>query len=400
MTFSRAVVASAVSIGFLAAAVRSQELVPVGKGSYAGSIPPGAAQGKAEATDNRPLYFVKNDDRPVPSNKWYQNLILQKFAVGLWAYPHRVDASDEGLAVYFPTKWKPDGSELFADYPLLIGGKDFKPVDARAKEWSDWLVSFRLAETAEKRFDVTLGEGMPSVWIECAGIKPTLQFGGQNGPGNGPAPKWSAVGKDGKPVALPATSNVLGLEANGRHYGVFAPEGTGFEADGDGLAVRFAGKEQYLVVCLLPAAKDLEYFHKHAYAVPRKTELSWHYDPAKGAVMTTWRVTTEALRGKETRIIQGWLPHHWRESKHDLQFNELEFVSSRGKMRCAVGNEFAITYPFHGIVPNLPFLKNGNGLATKRVAEYLQTHFAKPTFSRDTYAAGKDMVSYPVLSGS
>ncbi|MBA4188622.1 MAG: hypothetical protein C0467_11535 [Planctomycetaceae bacterium] len=392
MPTPRAMLVALATLGFLANASLAQEPVPVGKGSYASGIPAGAAGGKAQEADSRSLFLVKPDNRPVPSNKWYQNLILQKFAVGLWAYPHRVDTSENGLAVYFPTKWKPDGSELFAEYPLLIGGKDFKPADARAKEWSDWLVSFRLAETAEKRFDVTLGEGMPYVWVECAGVKPTLEFGGQNGPGKGPAPKWSAFGKDGKPVTFPATTDVLGLEAGGRHYGIFAPEGTKFEADGNGVAVTFAVRQQYLVVCPLPAAKDLEHFHKYANAVPRNTELTWDYDAVKGTTTTKWNVTTEILSGNEPRIIQGWLPHHWRESKHDLKFDECEFVTGRGKMRCAVGNEFSITYPFQGVVPNLPFMQTGNTLDTKRVSQYLNSHFAKPAFARDTYAGGKDMV--------
>ncbi len=370
----------------------AQKPVPVGKGSYAASIPPGSAGGKAEETDRRKLYVIRSDDRPIPSNKWYQNLLLQKFAVGLWPYPHRVDTGENGLAVYFPTRWKPDGSELFADNPLLVGAKNFKAVDARAKEWSDWLVSFRLAESARKRFDVTLGEGMPAVWIECTGVRPTLTFGAQNRPGTGPSPRWSAFDKQGKAVSFPTTTDALGLQANGRSYGVFVPEGTTIEVDDNGLTLTFAGKGEYLVVCPLPAARDLEYFHQYAYAIPRSTTLSWAYHAGKGTVTTTWEVTTEPLRGKETRIIQGWLPHHWREAAHDLKFNGREYITGRGRMRCTVGNKFTITYPFHGVVPNLPFVEKGSNLDRKRVADYLKTYFGKPAFARDTYAGGKDLV--------
>jgi endoglucanase Acf2 len=391
MNLSRLLLAGFAALGGLAYAI-AQEPVAIGKGSYAASIPPGIAKGTAESTDNRQLYLVKNDDRPIPSNKWYQNLILQKFAVGLWAYPHRVDTSEKGLAIYYPTQWKPDGSELFSDYPLLVGGKDFKPTDSRAKDWSDWLVSFRMAESESKRFDVTLGEGMPYVWIECAGITPTLEFGGQNGPGKGPAPKWSVLGKDGKAVTLPYTGNVIGLEANGRHYGVFAPEGTTFSAEGNGISAKFGvQKGQYLVVCPLPAAKDLETFETYGRAVPRNTELAWDYDAAKGNVTTKWKVVTELLDGNETKVLQGWLPHHWRESTHDFKLAGIEFVTGRGALKCAAGNEFTITYPFHGVTPNLPMAK-GSTLDVKRTGEQLNAHFSKPAFARDTYAGGKDLV--------
>lgn len=370
----------------------AQETIAVGKGSYAKSIPPGAARGKADETDNRPLFLVKNDDRPIPSNKWYQNLILQKYAVGLWPYPHRVDTNENGLAIYFPTKWKGDGSELVSDYPLLISGQDFRATDSRANEWSDWLVSFRMAQSDAKRFDVTLGEGMPYVWIECTGIRPTIAFGGQNGPGKGEDPRWSAFGRDGKALSFPATTDAVRLEANGRSFAVFAPDGTRFESNGTGLTATFAADRQYLVVCPLPTANDIDHFYKHAFAVPRQTELSWNYQPEKGRITTTWKVRTELLRGTEQRIIQGWLPHHWRESTHDLAFDGREYVTGRGRMRCAVGNEFTISYPFTGVVPNLPFTKTNNAIDTGRVSEYLKAHFAKPAFARDTYAAGKDLV--------
>ena len=73
--------------------------------------------------------------------------------------------------------------------------------------------------------------------------------------------------------------------------------------------VRASGRARYLIFCPLPARSDLAFFHRYAFAIPRD-KLTWNYDPAKGEVATTWTVTTEVLKGSESQVIQGWLPHH------------------------------------------------------------------------------------------
>src|SRR4051812_25448523 len=87
------------------ASMRGQEIVPVGKGSYAATSPLGLMVDKKANIDrvaeveNRKLYLVKDDGRPIPSNKWFQNLLFQQYGVGLWAMPHKVDATKEGIEV-------------------------------------------------------------------------------------------------------------------------------------------------------------------------------------------------------------------------------------------------------------------------------------------------------------
>ena len=50
---------------------------------------------------------------------------------------------------------------------------------------------------------------------------------------------------------------------------MFTPDGTKFERTEAGIAVRFAGEAAFLVVCPLPAKKDIALFHQHAFVVPR-----------------------------------------------------------------------------------------------------------------------------------
>ena len=63
-----------------------------------------------------------------------------------------------------------DGANPAAKYDTT-----FTPMDARAKEWSDWLVQFRCAQDANRLVDVTMAHGMPFVWAEFSGVKPKIK---------------------------------------------------------------------------------------------------------------------------------------------------------------------------------------------------------------------------------
>lgn len=387
------------SLVWFAVVAPAQEPVAVGKGSYASFPPPGLhidSKRKVdlvEEVEKRKLYLVADDGRPIPSNKWYQNLLFQQYGTGLWAMPHKVDATKEGIEVFYPTTFDKGGTRSLAEFPLAIGGRDFKPTDSRAKHWADWMVSFRLPESEAKFVDVTLGEGMPFVWAEFTGVKPLIAFGVQNGKGSrgkNPATFFDLAGKEAK---LPMTGDTLGITYEGRSFAVFAPDDTKFEADGPGVAVTFAGKSAFLVICPLPAPKDAVLFHSHAFAVPRDTTLTWKYDRAAGKLSTTWTVSTEPLKGSSRNVLQGWLPHHWRDGTADFKYLGADYRTIRGKLKLAAGERFTLTYPFHGVLPNLPVPDAKAGYDPARMKAYLAESFAnrKGALGGDTYGGGKDL---------
>jgi len=391
----------ALCLAALSANVFAQEPVAVGKGSYAPSPPPGLVVDRkrnadlVEETEKRQLYLVTDDGRPIPSNKWYQNLLFQKYGTGLWAMPHKVDATAEGIEVFYATKPDGGGTRMVAEFPLVITGKGFKPADSRAKAWTDWTVAFRMFESDSRFMDVTLGEGMPYVWCEFTGVQPVIAFGASGGKGSRGKTPAKFFDLAGKAAPLPVTGDALGITYEGRAYGVFAPDGTKFEQGPDGLAVTFAGKSAFLVVCPLPAEKDLATFHQHAFAVPRDTKLSWNYDRNAGAITTTWKVTVEPLKGTARSVIQGWLPHHWRENTSPLAFSGITYPTIRGPMKCTAGEEFTLRYPFNGILPNFPAPKAA-GYDAERVKALLKEHFAesKRDLGGDTYWSGKNLERY------
>lgn len=379
---------------------RAQEPVAVGRGSYASYPPPGLVVDRqknidrVQETEQRKLYLVKDDGRPIPSNKWYQNLLFQQFGTGLWAMPHKVDATREGIEIFFPTRPDGTGTRLVTDFPLVVTGQDFKPQDSRAKAWTDWTVSFRLFETDSRFMDVTLGEGMPLVWCEFNGVQPLIALGGKDGKGSRGKDPARFFNRAGAAVALPVTADALGLVYQERAYALFAPDGTRFEQGPTGIRVTFAGPSAFLVVGLLPDARDIERFYPQAFAVPRDTRLTWDYDRTAGALTTTWNVTAEPLKGAGRSVIQGWLPHHWRDTTASLDFDGLAYATMRGPMKCAHGTRFTLRHPFHGILPNYPAPKTA-GLS-ERVGTLLAQHFTDPkkNLGSDTYWGGKDLERY------
>lgn len=223
-----------------------EKAVAVGKGSYA-AVPPPEAGDAIKKIESRELYLVKEDDRPIPTNQWWTDLIVSKYARSLWAFPLKIDTGDKGLDVYFPTRWADSGNDPVSEFPLRVGGKDFKPANARAKDWSDWGVVFRMGESPAKYFDVTLVRGVPCVWVECRGVEPELGFP--------PGVEVKYFDREGQTTSLPAAGDCFGVEYKDRRFGVFAPDGTQFRGDKAVVRVAFSGQAKYLILCALPAPR-------------------------------------------------------------------------------------------------------------------------------------------------
>ncbi len=391
----------ALSVAFASAAF-AQTPVVVGKASYAATPPPGqiiekkTGADKVAEVEERRLFLMHDDGRPIPSNKWFQNLLFQEFGTGLWAMPHKVDATKEGIEIFHATTFSGDGVRAMAEVPLVITGKDFKPVDSRAKDWSDWTVKFCSFESATRSMDVTLGEGMPAVWCEYKGVQPVIALGGQQGKSSRGKNAAKFFGLNGSAATLPLIGDALGISYEGRAFGVFAPDGTKFAQTSAGIEVTFAGKGAFLVVCPMPGEKDIALFHQHAFAVPRDTQLSWNYDRHAGSITTTWKVITEPLKaGAGKSVIQGFLPHHWRDNTSALKLDGPGYTTIRGAMKCTAGETFTLTHSYGGILPNLP-APTATSFDSARVKELLAQHFTDPKkqLRGDTYWGGKEVEKY------
>ena len=273
-----------------------------------------------------------------------------------------------------------------ASDPGSIFSTDFSPVDARATDWSDWLVRFRVEDAQQRKLDVTMGHGLPFVWLECTDLAPRIT---------------SATGaryfdENGTVSGFPVTTDHLGVEFDGRRFGIFAPAGTQMDVAGATLALYPPGGEGYVVIGALTSDADLALLHQYASAIPRETRFDWTFDPEQGAITTIWTVNAESLTGGDTTVLQGWIPHHYRNTTHDLAFNGLEYLTPRGQLKCAPGNVFNITRPFYGVLPNLPAPQAlgdvPHDFDATRMNLYLAMYAGTTSYGADTYWGGKDLV--------
>jgi endoglucanase Acf2 len=264
---------------------------------------------------------------------------------------------------------------------------DFTPGDARALAWTDWTVTMRQAQNEASYIDVTFGHGLPAVWVEPENVAPILRIDSSA----------TFFDSTGAAVSLPTTTDHVGVNHGGRRYGLFLPDNTQLEFGGGVLRLNLPNGENYFALVALTDPGDLATFLPYIYAVPRSAEYSWSYNPIAASVETYWDVTAEALKGTNTEIIQGWIPHHYRNTTNNLAMNGLEYLTPRGTLQCSVGSSFTIAYRFAGMAPHVPAPQTTglpNDYIASRMERELTDYAAVTNYGADSYFGGKDLLRF------
>lgn len=275
-----------------------------------------------------------------------------------------------------------DGSSPAARYT-----DTFKPTRSIVTGWSDWGVQFALPDALGRRMDVTLARGVPFVWTTCSNFTPRINLGAGT----------TLYNING--AAIPRanggtfTNSAFAFTSSGRVIGVFAPDNTVFLTDGSYLLPQLSGTNSFLVYGALPAVSNLAEFASYAYARVTNTTYAWNYDVTNARVVTTWNLAATPLKPGQTNTLQGWLPHHYRTTSNTLAFKPYTYLTPRGLMKVAAGNQFQLAYNFAGIAPALPAPRT-NGLPDDyiagRMTNYINTFAASYPYNvGDTYGAGK-----------
>lgn len=376
---------------FCSALALAQEPVPVGKGSYASYPPLYKSKTNERHGDqsqkmlHRKLYITERmEGQPIPTNDWWTDLLMTEFSGNLWAYPLMANAEEYGLFVEFPKHWTSDGCEMKSSSQLQVAGKKFNPEAANVNGWHDWGFDF-IMQDAEKQMRVSLAHGMPFAWIETQNL--TLQI---------PYRNVKAFAGD-KELTFPVTTGQLTLLCGEDAYGLYAPEGTYFELVNEQLEISFADPHAYLVVGVLPDKTDLEAFARYARTVPRETKVEWNYDEKEGKLHTRWNISAQNLAGgSPTDLLQGFIPHHYKNAYPDFSFTGYEYDTPRGRMKMATGNTFGISYDFRGIIPYWSMPEENaslkNPYSKQRMEEMIEQYANKGGFGADTYWGGKGLV--------
>ncbi|MDA3890520.1 MAG: discoidin domain-containing protein [Salinivirgaceae bacterium] len=208
---------------FLATSIQTYAQTPitVGSGSYA-SFPPAEElefewEGVTYYNDydfvyNNTIYVADGESRPIPTNDWWTNILVEQYGGLLFAYPLVMQPTAEGLNIQYPNGFNASGSNLDRGEGIKIKAEGYTPDKAIASDWSDWLVEMQLPDaSSESNMTVTMAHGIPFTYIETEGINPiiTASAGASYFTSNGDA------------VTFPVTSGEsFILSSEGRLFGI------------------------------------------------------------------------------------------------------------------------------------------------------------------------------------
>ena len=333
----------------------AQQAVPVGAGSYASYAPLTESRStnhdgcQAYQTEHRRLYLPDSllarlapadgsheGTFALPTNDWWTYALVNRWTGKLWFYPGWAEASEDGVQIGYPDHWEPTGCEVKWDTPLAITftnaatGKKAAFTEALVDAWSDFMVSFILQD-GKSWVRVTCMHGSPLVWCEANGI--TMK------------------------VSNPDDAK----------YAVFE---------------RFETNQ--LTIALLTDGLTTDKITPYAFSIPRKTTVSYAYDANTSSLTTTFHT--------DRQVLMGFLPHHYYNTTFNFSFSTFHYLTPRGQMRLAEGNDFTFTYRVHPMLPFFPApLQWKEGFSPARMKELIADYAKKGTFGADTYWGGKGL---------
>ena len=398
---------------------QAQQVVPVGKGSYASYTPlelcysidhtPGdyGFQGdKSRDMQYRKLYITERPGQPIPTNDWWTNLITEPFSGHLWAYPQMIQAQRQGVDIQRPSFWIADGTEMKSNTILTVGAERFKPQAAVAEQWHDWDVAFSMSDGPQQLY-VTMAHGMPFTWIETKGVRPTLTLQKSGWTDTDYADTDTHYyNAQHTPLSGTLTTDRLLMERGGDLYGIYLPQGSTVEIGAKNATVTFPGDADnataangYVVVAMLNSAQQLDTYAPYAPCVPRNTQVSWQYVAAEGRMHTSWHIDADNLSTgqKAGKVVMGFLPHQWRDTGCDttLPFDGTEYATPHGKLKMAAGNDFTFDYRFYGMLPYWAAPTDADSDAhpflPQRMVEMISHYADAGSFGADTYWGGKGL---------
>jgi endoglucanase Acf2 len=364
---------------------------PTQLGSYASQPDAQALNSTAglSAFLTRPYNWINRPaDAALPTNKWFTNILVSQFAGNLFPYPLEASSSASGITNTYYSGIDAVSGNIIATggQTLKVGGQGINFTDNALLDYGDWTVHFRMEDTATQYMNVTLARGVPYAWYEFTGINPLLSLG----------TTFTAFNASGGVLGSSFTTDHFRVSQGDRQFGVFAPAGTTFTANGNSFNVTFSGSSRYIVIGLLPDASNstLALFYQHAYAIPRNSAYNWTYDAIAGHVTTTWNLSTQALMaGASLDTIQGWLPTNYRDIvSGPVLLSGMQYPTIQGPVKIGVGHSFTIVQPSNGVNFVLPAPKSIGGTADYNPAQmnsYIQGFSANYTSDSDTYSSGK-----------
>ncbi len=390
----------------------AQDVVKLGRGSYASSMPLSYGSTSEHTGDqsvkmlSRKIWLTERDNQPIPTNDWWTSILDAQWGGSLWNYPGMVEPAETGITIHYPTHWQSDGGQLTWDSAVEIQGENFKGAEAIADSWHDWDVEMLIPGTdSSKQMLATLSHGTPFTWIEFTNVNPVVAMQKSVDNWNNTTAEATFYNAEGSAISAPMglmmsqTAFKIGDDA----YGLYMPAGSilTYDSTKNKLTINQDGcSKRFLVVALLPDGdvKKLSEYEEYAYNVVRDTKVTWKYDAKKGTISSTWSVTAENLisGAKGGDVIQGFIPHAYKGAvSQPSNYMTETYLTPRGTMKMATGTEWTFSHTFAGILPWYLEPKEDKTLANPfnpEVMDWLMENYAdNGVFGGDTYWGGKGL---------
>lgn len=356
--------------------------VKVGKGSYSTVLPPGAENAQSL------IYKTDNLKGPMSTNDWWSSTAFLQYSERQYPHPLAVINKKEGIQVYYPGPlifankdaicgWMNLPEDTLEDFTIGHSAVQIFP-DTKVDGYSDWFVT-NLFSSGIHKMKVSYGSGSPYIYFTYTSGNPKLIFG--------EVPHiWSGN----------ANSKVLGITINGRHYGLFGPEGSTWTGIGSNVLINNLGGKNYFSVALLPdnSQGTLAKFTQYAYSHVIDTKAEFVYNRDNSEVVTTFTYKTEAKEGWEKGTLFALYPHQWRHTDDNLL--NYSYQTVKGKMKVGEGNSFKTKMKYTGVLPTLPDMGTYD---RERLNGYIEDEAGKnPNLAVDTYNVGKELGKAAVLA--
>jgi endoglucanase Acf2 len=314
----------------------SAQVIPAGSGSYTKTFPGTDEAGRNGFPAGTPQLSGAAVGRPVPTNDWWSNLVLNNHADNLFNYPMTMKTVNSGLVVTYIPKGVIDDIQ-----PIVVGVSNLNVSKTTVSDYSDWTVTMNW----NNRFKTTSGIGMPFLYF------------------NKEDQEEASITVNTGTVEVSGEMMLITDARNGADFVVYAPTGSSWSQSGSTYTSTLNGKNYWSMVMLPQHTSNISSiaaeYKKYAYVFPSNTTTTWNYDVATSLIRTDFLVETEVKEGTGANVLLGLLPHQWGHLTNDSPQPEgYEYTSIRGKILTLDGNTFSVENTFHGILPTLPYLSN------------------------------------------
>ncbi|PRY65929.1 endoglucanase Acf2 [Glaciihabitans tibetensis] len=99
--------------------------IAIGGGSYAAAPPTSLDREGHDVSGvvNKKLYIDASlSGEPIPTNKWWSDLIVNKYSGNLWADPLVVSNTELGTRIAYPTEWSKEGNTMLDNSAIQVQG--------------------------------------------------------------------------------------------------------------------------------------------------------------------------------------------------------------------------------------------------------------------------------------